>query len=1787
MNTRGERVPITKITDKFINELSRAQEYVPYLARYQTELVDHILVFGDSNFDYLPPILPSSIHDILVKVKAPTRPSKLNPSNEPSSIPILAPTTYLLPSKVNQNSEVVDVSYPKDLSAIISVLQQSVDPDCSSPTLCYQAQPKQRCKACLQGYHEEVDCYARGHQFLPPTLRRRIMVYNQTNGDKPPPDHKYREYRPQGVTPDHRKPPPTQSSSSHRHQRKDVRPFSNYHTKTRNQTASIRSFQYIDNELVPMDNNDVDQSIQSSDTSSPDTTRDNPTTTPTITSFIQQQDSFLDNIIKNDTSNDDVNDPLICSMTTTTHPTICHISRGLPPGPHSFEYPNHILPSASYYTPQEITNVVKKAQLNTHNSVPDKRFISNFSIALPKLPPQHFTRYCNMNTHCDQGANVGSVMDIRYFLFFVPSPSSVQQVGGDMITSPGWGGVLYRINNKLYLQAPTYFCPNNPQNTFSPSCLKNYSSFDKVLVDTNESLTLIDHEGYQSNIPFIVNNGLDYLTLEVMGFDNREAIVQPNIALVNKPNRRSPRLTSTINNPERPPLRRSPRLKSVLINKSVPLQKKKVHFDGQPIPITTLINDTTLLIPKEKVHFDVLPFPKSVMQHIATYYVLLHKSTSPRLESIKIMNGLLGNTFSPNIQTTLPLQSLQPILAQTILPETTLTSEILVPVIDKLSRSQMRPYNPLQTWMSLHLSTMHASHSVLDPMIKRNLLSDLPPALKRANPSTCTCHICNLRKATKLPRGKLVDKTNLPPFQRIHIDFSFFGYKSIRGFTSALDISCGSTSYPVGFPGKSKTPPLETIRWFISVIRNMGFETTFIRVDEDGALAKSSEFCKLLVDLNCILETTGGGNSTNNGVVERGNRTRANMVRAQLATLNLLIHKVLPSDMDIRQFWCYAYQHSCFLQRRLYNRSIDDIPYFLIHKKRPSALELIVIGSIMTIINPSKNLAPKLDSHRAKRGYFLGFSNHTKIRNYWTPDNPTTVLTSSHCIVEDIATMEQLQVAFSSMDFHTEPIKETPQLVKDIMVTPESLEIIDEPFPGSTTLHFQLELPPFPATIGFNLADDPLTNVPYIKGCELGSFAYNSLPAGKRRNYYIVGINQESPITAKYTRELLQSLQKNNDRSLTLSLIHRGQADQSTTLEITRAMFDQMPSILHNRPVIASSQLDLPETYSHFITAPSKPDKPKSIFEALKTPFRYNWKTAAWNQYKKNHNIAVFTMPFLKSEVPAGAQILRSQLVPEIKSTDIPSIFELKVRHVIVGTPQVHKIDFDNSYSPTADITTIRLQIAFTCARDYTVAVIDVKNAFQNTIAPAESRVYVTLPPMYLEWAIKELKLPLDRTKTYLLQMLNSNQGTKNAGNLWYQLLIKVLLQYGMIRSTVDHAYMVKCLDDGEYIYISIATDDLLVSYLQQQTFDDLVTYLEKYFELTVQNGNVLKFLGIRIIQSDLGISLDQGEYTYEILEYFFGKDLEKLKTLTSPMRYDSSYENELFEALPLSEAELKLCCIEFKGGYRFWTGKLTFLGSQTRTDIAFATQRLSEYNHAPTRIAFESIVRVLRYLAHDILRPIMYPRQRFSGSSTVTWYATPDQKLELKVTNVPNVFADAELARCIATRHSYYCIIITVLNVVVFFKIKKTSKVMVHTTASEMKASYEGVRHLEPVRTLFAFNGYPLPDPSPLFCDNAAVNAIVDSERMTPRCRHLDIPIAFLHETKDRLYKMQQVKTLLMLADMGTKPNTPKTLQLYKYWSTGAQFLPKEGHTHYDLLQMQLYEKTFVQVQQILKTMT
>ena len=88
----------------------------------------------------------------------------------------------------------------------------------------------------------------------------------------------------------------------------------------------------------------------------------------------------------------------------------------------------------------------------------------------------------------------------------------------------------------------------------------------------------------------------------------------------------------------------------------------------------------------------------------------------------------------------------------------------------------------------------------------------------------------------------------------------------------------------------------------------------------------------------------------------------------------------------------------------------------------------------------------------------------------------------------------------------------------------------------------------------------------------------------------------------------------------------------------------------------------------------------------------------------------------------------------------------------------------------------------------------------------------------------------------------------------------------------------------------------------------------------------------------------------------------------------------------------------------------------------------------------------------------------------------------------------------------------------------------------------------------------------------------------MTPRCRHIDIPIALLQEEYNKSFKMKLIRTMVMLADMGTKANTPQYHKFFKNWASGSQFLPPKGHTHYDLLHLQYYEMNFGDVLKLLR---
>lgn len=221
--------------------------------------------------------------------------------------------------------------------------------------------------------------------------------------------------------------------------------------------------------------------------------------------------------------------------------------------------------------------------------------------------------------------------------------------------------------------------------------------------------------------------------------------------------------------------------------------------------------------------------------------------------------------------------------------------------------------------------------------------------------------------------------------------------------------------------------------------------------------------------------------------------------------------------------------------------------------------------------------------------------------------------------------------------------------------------------------------------------------------------------------------------------------------------------------------------------------------------------------------------------------------------------------------------------------------------------------------------------------------------------------------------MLNGNQGTKAASNIWYHLLAPLLEKYGFRKFTANHAFFVKIYDDYKF-FICLATDDLLCSFPTYSRFDDLISYLQQYNNLLVQTGHVLTFLSLQIIQSDFGISLDQAEYVYNYVTEYFGNDIEKLKMVNTPMRTDANFKKELMESLLLSASELQSASLDHKGGYQYHTGKLQWASSMTRLDIAFPMECIAEYNSQPTLMAFQCVSHILCYLAKDMLHPLMFP---------------------------------------------------------------------------------------------------------------------------------------------------------------------------------------------------------------------
>lgn len=153
---------------------------------------------------------------------------------------------------------------------------------------------------------------------------------------------------------------------------------------------------------------------------------------------------------------------------------------------------------------------------------------------------------------------------------------------------------------------------------------------------------------------------------------------------------------------------------------------------------------------------------------------------------------------------------------------------------------------------------------------------------------------------------------------------------------------------------------------------------------------------------------------------------------------------------------------------------------------------------------------------------------------------------------------------------------------------------------------------------------------------------------------------------------------------------------------------------------------------------------------------------------------------------------------------------------------------------------------------------------------------------------------------------------------------------------------------------------------------------LKKLFDFTCNEGNLLKYLNIRIIQSPCGISLEQTQHiTSTILnEYFQGVPVLSIPFKSYPFPIEPAFERSLYEAPPLVGPALQAKKKDFGFAYSHIVGGLMHIAGITWIDLIYVTMHFSGYMACPNLPIFDALHRTMCYLYHHKHIPIMYPRK-------------------------------------------------------------------------------------------------------------------------------------------------------------------------------------------------------------------
>lgn len=121
-----------------------------------------------------------------------------------------------------------------------------------------------------------------------------------------------------------------------------------------------------------------------------------------------------------------------------------------------------------------------------------------------------------------------------------------------------------------------------------------------------------------------------------------------------------------------------------------------------------------------------------------------------------------------------------------------------------------------------------------------------------------------------------------------------------------------------------------------------------------------------------------------------------------------------------------------------------------------------------------------------------------------------------------------------------------------------------------------------------------------------------------------------------------------------------------------------------------------------------------------------------------------------------------------------------KARLVVHGFAQKYGIDYDETFSPVAKITTVRVLLALAASKSWKLWQMDVKNAFLH--GELDRDIYIDQPQGFVNHEKSE----------YVCKLKKALYGLKQAPRAWYGKIAEFLVQSGYHVAPADSSVFVK-----------------------------------------------------------------------------------------------------------------------------------------------------------------------------------------------------------------------------------------------------------------------------------------------------------------------------------------------------------------------------------------------------------